>query len=132
MLAVKYADGFNTPNSLEECRAIIAAVRENCQRYGRRFEDLVVSSQGFILIGRSQSEIQAILERTAHRRDLSLAALKQQAVDRGWLIGEPDYCALELGKFREIGVNHVMLSFVNDVEASSMELFMDKVVPKLK
>lgn len=36
LLAARYADGFNTRSPLEECKAILASVRENCERYGKK------------------------------------------------------------------------------------------------
>jgi alkanesulfonate monooxygenase SsuD/methylene tetrahydromethanopterin reductase-like flavin-dependent oxidoreductase (luciferase family) len=132
LLAARYADGFNTPSPLEECKAILASVRENCERYGRRIDDLIASWQGSILIGKSQSEIERIMERSAKRNGQSLSAFRQRAIELGWIIGLPDECARELRKFKEIGINHIILNFSIDTESLPLELFMDKVAPQLR
>ena len=132
MFAVRYADGFNTPTSFDNCKAIVTSVRENCERYGRKQDDLTMSWQGFALIGRSQNEIESTLEQGAKRLGMTISEFNQRARKQGWLIGDPDYCVRELQKWKEIGINHLILSFPNDIEVAPMELFMNRVAPKLK
>jgi F420-dependent oxidoreductase-like protein len=132
LFAVKYADGFNTPGSFEECKATLASVRENCERYGRKMDDLIASWQGFILIGKSQSKIQGMIERSAKRRGQSPSVFRKMAAERGWVIGEPDQCVQKLRKVKDLGINHIILSFSNDTEITPLELFMDQVAPQLR
>jgi len=94
--------------------------------------DLIASCQGFILIGRSRSGVEEMIERQAERSGQSPSAFKQRAIERGWVIGEPDECVQALCKFKDLGINHIILSFRNDVEISPLELFMDKVAPQLE
>jgi len=130
--AARFADGFNTTASLKECEAIVASVRENCVRYRRKIGDLTMSWQGFLLIGKSDSQIDKMIEREARRRNQSPSSFRQMVIERGWIIGGPDACVRELRKFREIGINHFILGFSNDTEVEPLEICKDKVIPQLR
>jgi hypothetical protein len=95
-------------------------------------DDLIASWQGLILIGKSTSEIEGMIERSAKRRGQSPSAFKQMANERAWLIGEPDQCVQKLCKVKDVGINHIILSFSNDTETTPLELFMDEGAPQLR
>jgi F420-dependent oxidoreductase-like protein len=132
-LAVRYADGFNaTTSSLQECEEITKAALRYCERYGRKVSDMTISWQGFITIGRTPSELEYLLEEAAKRRGQSALEFRKNAIDRGFIIGEPDECVRRLRMFKEVGVNSFFLSFTGDTETQPLETFRDEVIPQLR
>jgi F420-dependent oxidoreductase-like protein len=132
-LAVKYGDGVNvTSGSVQVTREIIEAVTRYSQRLGKRTSDLISSWQGFIIIGRTESEIEQLIERAARRRGQSTAEFRKNATSRGFIIGQPDECVRELRKFKEAGVNGLYISFMGDREIEPLRTFKDKVIPELR
>jgi len=130
-LAAKYADGLNaTSGSFEECEAVISSARRIAERIDKR--DLIISWQGFILIGRTTSELESNIAKAAKRRGVSESEFRKTAMERGFIVGLPDECVTHLRKFAAIGVNSFVLSFPSDTEISPLEVFRDKVVPELR
>jgi alkanesulfonate monooxygenase SsuD/methylene tetrahydromethanopterin reductase-like flavin-dependent oxidoreductase (luciferase family) len=130
-IAVKYADGLNaTSSSYEECKAIIAAAKGTAESFGRK--EIIISWQGFILIGRTTSELEGHISRAAKRRGLTEADFRKTAQERGFIVGMPDECVNHLRKFASIGVNSFVLGFTGDTEIAPLEIFRDRVAPELR
>ena len=130
-LAAKYADGLNaTSGSFEECEAVISSARRIAEGIDKR--DMVISWQGFILIGRTTSELESNITKAARRRGVSESEFRKTAMERGFIVGLPDECVTRLRKFAAIGVNSFVLGFPGDTEISPLEVFRDKVVPELR
>lgn len=132
-LAARLADGFNTTtSSLEECRAILESVRKYCERYGKNVDNLISSWQGFVVVGRSASEVNEIIENEARERSQSLSEFRKEAVERGFVIGQPDECVKQLLRFKDIGINNFLLIFSQDTSIRPLEIFKDKVIPEVR
>ncbi len=132
-LAVEYADGFNTlTSSLQECEAIMRAIREQSERYGRNMEDLIRSWQCSIIIGRNTSEVDKLVGEQAKERNQSPAEFRKSVVEHGFVIGEADDCVEQLRRFKEIGINHFFLIFSGDTSIQPLETFRDEVIPQLR
>jgi F420-dependent oxidoreductase-like protein len=130
-LAVKYADGLNvTSGSFEECEAVIRSAKGFAEKYERR--DVIVSWQGFILLGRTAPELEDHITKAAKRRGMSEAEFRKFSQERGTFIGLPDDCVAHLRRFKGIGVNHFVIGFVGDTEIAPLEVFRDKVLPELR
>ena len=130
-LAVRYADGFNTPTgSLEECRAILQSIGHFCQRCGKDLRDLTKSWQSYVLIGKTSSEVEEIVAKEAKERGQSPAEFRKNAVERGFVIGRPDECVQQLGRFKEAGINHFLVIFADDSSIQPLEIFRDEVIPQ--
>ena len=130
-IAAKYADGLNaTSSSLEECKAIITAAKNNADILGRK--NLIISWQGFILIGRTESEVEERITNAARRRGVSDADFRRMSLDRGYLIGTPDECVNHLREFAAIGVNSFVLGFTGAIDIRPLEVFRDTIAPELR
>jgi F420-dependent oxidoreductase-like protein len=130
-LAVKYADGLNaTSGSLEESKAIISSAKNFAQRFGER--DIIISWQGFVLIGRTASELEGYITKAAKRRGMSDSEFRKTSMERGFMIGSPDECVNHLRKFAAMGVNSFVLGFTGDTEIEPLEIFRDEVAPELR
>jgi alkanesulfonate monooxygenase SsuD/methylene tetrahydromethanopterin reductase-like flavin-dependent oxidoreductase (luciferase family) len=129
--ASKYADGLNAiSSSLEECRAIITAAKNTADRLGRK--ELIISWQGFILIGRTQSELEDRIAHSARRRGMSEADFRKMSAERGYFVGTADECVERLREFAAIGVNNFVLILTGDTDTTPLEMFRDTVVPELR
>ena len=129
-LTAKYADGLNvTSNSLEERRTIITAAKNSSDRLGRK--DLIIYWQGFILIGRTQSELEDCATETARRRGMSETDFRKTS-ERGNPIDTADECVERLRQFTAIGVNSLALILTGDTDTTLLESFRDTVIPELR
>ena len=130
-MAAKYADGLNvTSSSLEECKAVISAAKDAAERLGRK--DLVLSWQGFLLLGRTASDVEERVAKAARQRGVSDAEFRKMRLDRGDITGTPNECVNRLREFAAIGVNSFVLGFTGDVDITPLEIFRDKVAPELR
>ena len=130
-LAAKYADGFNvTASSFEECKAVIGSAKRWAERLGKRV--MTVSWQGFLMLGRTKTELENNISTAAKRRGMSDTDFRKASLDRGFLIGLPDECVSRLRELADAGVNSFMLGFTGDIEITPLETFRDQVAPELR
>ena len=130
-MAAKYADGLNaTLGSLEECKAIIRGAQSAADRLGKK--DLLISWQGFILIGGTKSEVEKRIAKEAVRRGMSEADFRKTSEDRGLIIGTSEECLERLREIKAIGVNSFVIGFTGDSDATPLETFRDTVAPELR
>lgn len=130
-MAVKYADGLNvTSSSFDECKAIINAAKNTANKLGRK--DLIISWQGFMLIGRNASEVEEGISRAARRRGVSNADFRKMSLERGLITGTPEECVARLREFADVGVNSFALGFTGDIDITPLEIFRDTVAPELR
>jgi alkanesulfonate monooxygenase SsuD/methylene tetrahydromethanopterin reductase-like flavin-dependent oxidoreductase (luciferase family) len=132
-LAVRYADGLNaTSSSLAEVEAVIQSALGYCEKLGKKKSELIISWQGFVIIGDNDLEVEAYLEKGARRRGQSVPEFRKTILDRGFILGPPDVCAERLRKFKDLGVKNFFLGFTGDTEIRPLETFRDRVIPQLR
>jgi alkanesulfonate monooxygenase SsuD/methylene tetrahydromethanopterin reductase-like flavin-dependent oxidoreductase (luciferase family) len=130
---VRYADGFNlVSGSREDITTILESINAYCEKYSRKFSDLLASWQGFITIGRTEADVRAIVERAAGERRQTVPEFMRTGEERGYVIGTPESCVERLRGLRDLGFNHFMLIFSDDTSLTPLELFRDEVIPNLK
>jgi F420-dependent oxidoreductase-like protein len=130
-LAVRFGDGFNTIGSIEDCQAILGEIRRNCEKYGRKFEDLERSWQGFVIIGSNEAEVEKVIADAAKERGQSPQEFRKVAAERGYIIGRPDDVTKPLRQLKEMGINHFLIVFPNDTSIRPLEIFKDEVIPQI-
>lgn len=131
-LAVRFADGFNTMGSVQDCQGLLNEIRTNCAKYERRFEELEKSWQGFVIIGSNDTEVEKVLGDLAKECGQSPQEFRKAAVERGYIIGKPDDIARPLRQLKEMGINHFLLAFPNDTSIRPLEVFKDEVIPQIR
>jgi len=132
-LASRYADGFNTPNSsVDDCKGILEAAEEYWKMSGKPIGGQTKSWQGFVLIGESPSEVENIAARIAKNRGQSTTEFRKSAAERGFIIGQPDEVTERFRRFKDIGFNNFLLIFAEDTSIRPLEIFRDKVIPRLR
>jgi alkanesulfonate monooxygenase SsuD/methylene tetrahydromethanopterin reductase-like flavin-dependent oxidoreductase (luciferase family) len=117
---------------LAEVEAVIQSALGYCERLGKKKSELIISWQGFVIIGENDLEVEAYLEKGARRRGQSVLEFRKTILDRGFILGPPDVCAERLRKFKDLGVKNFFLGFTGDTEIRPLETFRDRVIPQLR
>lgn len=143
-LIAKYADGVNTLGTLPSVKNKIDAIRDACISIGRRFEELVISWDAHILLGKTEEDLREKI-RTINRHNPRYpsyyffsedARRKHDMPDKlSWeefaelnLIGIPDKIIKRIENFMEIGVHEFVLWFLTLPDQTDLELFHKEVM----
>jgi alkanesulfonate monooxygenase SsuD/methylene tetrahydromethanopterin reductase-like flavin-dependent oxidoreductase (luciferase family) len=134
----RHADGWNsTPASPKRLREKLDALRAACDRAGRDMSELELSLETQVLIAPTRADVRRIAEQIAAlppskrgtpRHDL-LAG--DTFVTDEWLVGTPDDIVDQLRGYRELGISHFMLWFLDFPSRDGMRLFAESVRPAL-
>jgi alkanesulfonate monooxygenase SsuD/methylene tetrahydromethanopterin reductase-like flavin-dependent oxidoreductase (luciferase family) len=92
----------------------------------------VKTGQGFILIGRTASEVEERITKAARRVGMSDADFRKMPLEGGYVTGTPQECVSRLREFAAIGVNNFVLGFTGDIDITPLEIFRDTVAPELR
>jgi alkanesulfonate monooxygenase SsuD/methylene tetrahydromethanopterin reductase-like flavin-dependent oxidoreductase (luciferase family) len=137
---LRHADGWNsTPASPARLQTKLHALHSACDRAGRRVSELELSLEIQVLVGNTEAEVKDIARQIASlppskrgtpRTDV-LAALESDdmplRVD-DWLVGTPDAICEQLRVFSDMGIQHVMLWFLDYPSLDGMRLFAQRVL----
>jgi alkanesulfonate monooxygenase SsuD/methylene tetrahydromethanopterin reductase-like flavin-dependent oxidoreductase (luciferase family) len=141
---VKHADGWNSvPASPEGLASKLEALRAACRRAGRDFAELELSLEIQILIQPTEAEVKSTARRIAAlppskrgqpRNDI--LALLEAADERplssavnDWLVGAPRAVTAQIETYRDMGIQHFMLWFLDYPSLDGMRLFAETVMP---
>jgi alkanesulfonate monooxygenase SsuD/methylene tetrahydromethanopterin reductase-like flavin-dependent oxidoreductase (luciferase family) len=137
----RFADGWNSvPASPTRLAAKLDVIRDACNRAGRDFSTLELSLEIQILVAPTEAEVKALAREIAQLppskrgqpRDDILAALDSDrplhTVIDDWLVGTPDMVGRQIETYRELGIEHFMLWFVDFPSTAGMELFASEVL----
>ncbi|MFQ5351953.1 MAG: TIGR03560 family F420-dependent LLM class oxidoreductase [Candidatus Binatia bacterium] len=126
-LVAKYAQRWNCPMTnaadLPRLRSVLEA---HCGRLGREVEEIVVSEQLPVIIGRDDDQLKEKLD-LAKMMIGSFVDIETMAV-----LGTPDSVADQLGRKIDTGVRDFALLFGDFGSPETLELFADKVMPALR
>lgn len=140
----RHADGWNsTPASPARFADKLAGIHEACRRVGRDPSTLELSLEIQVLVAPSDDEVRSTLLRItdlppSHRgepRTALVEALRASSPPRvselvdDWLVGTPDEVIRRIGVYRDLGVRHFMLWFIDYPSLSGMRLFAERVLP---
>jgi F420-dependent oxidoreductase-like protein len=122
-LAARFADEYNVPfSSLDDTAEAFGRVREACAAAGRHETSMIYSVAQVVCCGRSQAEL-----------DRRAAAIGKKADElaSGGLAGTPDEVAQKIGKFAELGAEHVYLQVLDLQDLDHLELLATEVLPRV-
>ena len=122
-LAAKFADEYNFPfGMVEDTAAAFGRVREACAGAGRHETSMIYSAAQTVCCGRSEAE----LDRRAKAIGRKTDELRDSA-----LVGTPDEVAEKIGKFAEIGAEHIYLQVLDLHDLDHLELIAAEVLPRV-
>ncbi|USZ70179.1 LLM class flavin-dependent oxidoreductase (plasmid) [Halorussus salilacus] len=128
-IVAKHADEWNywgPPEVIEQKLDVLAA---HCETYGTDFDEIDTSWFARCIVRETEEEVDAILDEVPRFRDPDeddpLSSFNN-------LIGTPEQVAEELRAYEELGVDEVVLEFVDFPESTGIELFADRVMPEFR
>jgi alkanesulfonate monooxygenase SsuD/methylene tetrahydromethanopterin reductase-like flavin-dependent oxidoreductase (luciferase family) len=133
-VVARRADGWNSaPASLTRLAEKLATLHAACRRHGRDPQTLDLSLEIQILVAPSDAEARAALREIAAlppsprgRRHPSLDRLDDAPLTDlfpEWLIGSPESVRAQIAAYRDLGVSHLMLWFVDFPSRRGLRLF---------
>lgn len=141
----RYAQGWNSvPVGLEELNRRLQLLAEACAAAGRDVATIEKSLEIQILIAPDhatlRSRLAAMIARAPGdaaltddmRAYLDGADELPAALKASWLAGTPDEVIAQIGAYRDAGISHFMLWFVDAPERDGMQLFIDRVAPHFR
>jgi alkanesulfonate monooxygenase SsuD/methylene tetrahydromethanopterin reductase-like flavin-dependent oxidoreductase (luciferase family) len=143
----RHADGWNsTPASPTRLAEKLSGITEACRRIGRDPATLELSLEIQILIAPTEEEARATALQIADHppskrgtpRTVLVDALRQPSPPRlaelvdDWLVGTPDDVIQQIGVYRDLGISHFMLWFIEYPSMNGPRLFAEKVLPALR
>jgi len=148
--AAKHADAsFFALSTLEDGKEVVEDIKDRAENFGRDRDDIQIMSYGLCCIGETEEEAQAKYDRIVEEGDwngtrniIEVLGLESGSFDdqisemeerfiAGWggypLVGTPEQIAEELRDISEIGIDGMILSFLDFLEGTKE--FGQKVLP---
>jgi alkanesulfonate monooxygenase SsuD/methylene tetrahydromethanopterin reductase-like flavin-dependent oxidoreductase (luciferase family) len=128
-VVARHADGCNFIGlSLDEYKHKLEVLTQHCDSIGRKISNVRKSWQGGVIIGRNIVEVKSKIESAVKSGDVS-----GPDVEGHDIVGTPEQCIQQIGKYVDIGVDRFMLSFPESAtDLSGLRLFGEKVLPNFK
>ncbi len=130
-IVAAHADEWNTTRvTFDDYRVKRAALERHCATVGRDPATIKRSLMVPVIIGRSKAE-------TDQRRDRARASFPRLPEDAagwrsaGFLHGAPDEVAEDLARWRELGIQRVMLQIIDQEDLPAIELIAREILPAL-
>jgi F420-dependent oxidoreductase-like protein len=121
-LAAKFADEFNIPfAAVDDTAAAFGRVMQACAAAGRHETSMIYSAAQTVCCGRSRAEVE--------RRAAAIGRKPDELAEHG-LAGTPDEIAAKIGKFADIGAEHVYLQVLDLHDVDHLELLATEVLPR--
>jgi alkanesulfonate monooxygenase SsuD/methylene tetrahydromethanopterin reductase-like flavin-dependent oxidoreductase (luciferase family) len=143
-LIASYADGINTFGTLSSVKEKIERIFESCKAIGRSVQNLKISCDTHVLIGRTDDEVREkkreinkynpnypsylYLSPDARQRHGIPDKMSWEEYEELYLIGRPDKIIKRLEEFIDIGVNEFVLWFLYLPHTDDIKLFSKEVM----
>jgi F420-dependent oxidoreductase-like protein len=122
-LAARFADEYNVPfGSLDDTAAAFGRVREACAAAGRHETSMIYSAAQVVCCGRDQAELD--------RRAAAIGRKSDELIANG-VAGTPDQLVEKIGKFAELGAEHLYLQVLDLQDLDHLELIAAEVLPRV-
>jgi F420-dependent oxidoreductase-like protein len=120
-LAARFADEYNVPfGSLDGTAAAFGRVRKACAAAGRHETSMIYSAAQVVCCGRDQAELD--------RRAAAIGRKSDDLMANG-VAGTPDQVIEKIGKFAELGAEHIYLQVLDLQDLDHLELIAAEVLP---
>lgn len=128
-IAAKHADEWNYWGSTDVIEHKLDVLRSHCETYGTAFDDIDISWFARCIVRETEAAVDAVLDEVPRFRD---PAPDDPISSYNNLIGTPDQLIEELEPYAELGVDEVVLEFVDFPDPTGVELFAEEVVPAFR
>jgi len=122
-IAAQVADTWNCWGSHASYEHKLDVLREHCETYDRDYDEIQKSWFGRCVIRETEAEVEEILEMAPRFRP--------ENIDDGHthLVGTPERIREQVQGFADLGVEEVVVEFVDFPRTGAAELFVDEVAP---
>ncbi len=115
-IVARYADVCNVGGDLETVGRKFEVLRRHCERIGRPFEEIELTSSASVLLGRDEREL----------------ARKRERFPRfGGIIGTPEQVAERLRAYSRIGAEHLVVTMPDAADLEPVHTLMETIPPLL-
>jgi F420-dependent oxidoreductase-like protein len=122
-LAARFADEYNVPfSSPDDTAAAFGRVREACAAAGRHETSMIYSVAQVVCCGRTKAELD--------RRAAAMGRSVPDLADEG-LAGTPGEIVEKIGKFAQIGAEHIYLQVLDLSDLDHLEVLAAEVLPQV-
>ena len=125
-ITAKHADEWNFWGPVETMTHKLDVLESHCDTYDTAIEDIDVSWFARCIVRESEAAVEAVLDEAPRFRD---PGPDDPMSSYNNLIGTPAQIADELAAYEELGVDEVVLEFVDFPRTDGPKLFADEVVP---
>ena len=139
---------------MEEHKLLIETIKKNCEEENRKSSSVIFSWFGCILVTKNKAELKNTINKI-HRlnphyplsfekkniKRYQYPFAQQMGVKKEQntidfrahnLVGTPEEIIERINQYYDIGVNHIILSFLDYPSTTGIELFADIVIPHFK
>lgn len=128
-IAAKHADEWNFWGPVETMERKLGVLKAHCETYERSVEDIDVSWFARCIVRETDAAVESILEEAPRYRDPDP---EDPMSSYNNLIGTPATIVEEIAAYEELGVDEVVLEFVDFPDRSGPALFIDEIAPEFR
>jgi alkanesulfonate monooxygenase SsuD/methylene tetrahydromethanopterin reductase-like flavin-dependent oxidoreductase (luciferase family) len=125
-IAAKHADCWNFWGSVDVMERKLSVLADHCETYDTDYDAIQSSWFARCVIRETEAEVEALLDRAPRFRPENLDETENH------LVGTPAQVVAEIERYRDLGIEELVVEFVDFPETTGAELFADEVVPALR
>lgn len=123
-IAAKHADLWNFWGPVDVMEHKLDVLEQHCDTYGTSYEDITKSWFSRCIIAPTEAETHQLLEQVPRFKP------DQIADDEFALVGTPEEIRAQLDEFVALGIEEIVLEFVDFPRTTGMTLFTEEVLPE--
>ncbi|WP_115864113.1 LLM class flavin-dependent oxidoreductase [Halorussus litoreus] len=124
-IAAKHADAWNYWGSADVIEHKLDVLADHCERYDRSYDEIQKSWFARCVVRETHEEVERMLEDVPRFREENLDESETH------LVGTPGEILDQIEPYRELGIEELVVEFVDFPETTGAELFAEQVVPEL-
>ena len=121
-IAAQVADSWNYWGGVELIEHKLDVLADHCETYGTDYDAIEKSWFARCVIRETEAEVEELLERVPRFREENLGE------NENHLVGTPEEVAAEIDRYADLGVEEVVVEFVDFPGTDGAELFADEVL----
>lgn len=123
-ITAKHADVWNYWGSTTVMERKLDVLEDHCDTYDTDYESIQKSWFARCVIRETDEAVEEILEKMPRFRPKNLSE------DENHLVGTPEAVAADIQRYVDLGMDEIVVEFVDFPETTSAELFADQVIPE--
>jgi alkanesulfonate monooxygenase SsuD/methylene tetrahydromethanopterin reductase-like flavin-dependent oxidoreductase (luciferase family) len=125
-ITAKHADCWNYWGSLELMAGKLSVLEDHCETYGTDYDAIEKSWFARCVIRETEDAVAELLE--------EVPMFKEENLDESehHLVGTPEQIVADIERYREIGIDEVVVEFIDFPGTEGATLFAEEVIPELR